>query len=117
MEVKTLFVSSSDAYADIWPAFFTLFRRYWPDFNGTIYLNTEKREFSFPGLEIICTKVGTQKSFGRTFKLGLGKLPEETFLLMMIDYFIEDMVDVAVLNRLYDRFVRTPRLDSITLMH
>lgn len=117
MQIKTIFISSSDAYADIWPAFFTLFQRHWPSFNGTIFLNTETRDFSMAGLNIVCTKVGNKKNFGATFKAGINRLPDEPFLLMMIDYFIEGPVDVVVLSRLYNTFCQNENLDSITLTH
>lgn len=111
-----IFVSSSDAYADIWPAFFALFKREWPEYNGTIYLNTENLSFSAEGLNICCTHVGTGKGFGATFKAGIAQIPCDHFLLFMIDYFLEKKVDVEQLQKLYSAFLRN-RLDSLTLMN
>ena len=101
-----VFVSSSDAYSDIWPAFFQIFRREWPDYNGTIYLNTEHKMFTCEGLNIVCTGVGTQSHFGETLQAGLKKVKGNVFLFFMIDYFIEKKVDVPVLNRCYTEFLK-----------
>ena len=101
----TVFVSSSDAYADLWPAFFTIFKREWPTFSGRIYLNTEQKTFKCEGLDIVCTRVGRQRHFGETLHAGLDCVHGgNTILFFMIDYFFEGKVDVEKLNLLYRRF-------------
>lgn len=45
----TIVVSTCDAYRDLWPAFFALFKRYWPDCPYKIVLNTETLDFQWPG--------------------------------------------------------------------
>lgn len=110
-----IFVSSSDAYADIWPAFFSLLKREWPEYNGTIYLNTEHLEYSHDGLNIVCTKLGRQRYFGDTFLRGIDKIREERFLLIMIDYFFEGRVNVPKLQEIYEIFLEDD-IDTFTLM-
>lgn len=102
-----IFVSSSDVYSDIWPAFFKIFKREWPEYKGIIYLNTEKKDFSFEGLNIKCTKVALYQNlkFGETFKRGIEKIDNNHFLLFMIDYFIENRVNTAYLQSLYNEFI------------
>ncbi len=112
----TVFVSSSDAYADIWPAFFALFKREWPSFRGVIYLNTEQSDFEFDGLRIICTKVGKRRGFGETLKAGLDRICDgDVILLLMIDYFFEGKVDVEKLAKLHCCF-RKENVDVLYLM-
>lgn len=53
----SILVSSTDSYSDCWGPFFTLFKRYWPNYQGRIFLSTETKDFSFPGLNITCTRV------------------------------------------------------------
>ncbi len=102
----TVFVSSADSYSDIWPAFFALFKREWPEFHGTIYLNTEETTFACAGLDIICTQVGKQHGFGETLRAGLGHVRDcDTILFLMIDYFFEGKVNVQQLDQLYALFV------------
>ena len=111
-----VFVSSSDAYSDIWPAFFTLFKRNWPAFRGVIYLNTENKTFKFTGLNIVCTKVGGGMRFGETLKAGLAKIQDDVLLLFMIDYFIERPVNVDILNCIYAAFVADNYVTSAALV-
>lgn len=101
-----ILVSSSDAYDDIWQAFFYIFRREWPDYNGQIILNTDFRDFSFPGLNIRCSRAchDGRHPFGTNLKRSLDMLPGNCFLMMMIDYFLEGAVEVARLQRYYDAF-------------
>ena len=43
MKDLAVFVSSSDNYSDIWDLFFDLFYKYWPEYKGKIYLQTQKK--------------------------------------------------------------------------
>ena len=109
-----IFVSSADSYADIWPAFFALLKREWPEYKGTIYLNTEKLDFKYEGFNIVCTKLGRQQRFVDTFKAGIDCVPGDHFLLLMIDYFIEQRVNVPRLQNYYDIFLKESP-DTFTL--
>ena len=102
-----ILVSSSDAYADIWPAFFHILRREWPEYRGRIVLNTDTRDFSFDGLDIVCTRAcrDGRRPFGATLGLSLDAVPGDVFLMMMIDYFFEGPVDTAALQRYLDAFL------------
>ena len=110
-----IFISSADSYADLWPTFFELFKRYWPEYQGTIYLNTESLEFQYPGLDIRCTKVGPKKSFGKTFRAGLTCVESDHLLLMMIDYFFIGKVDDAKMHHYFQAFEHH-ELSSLCLM-
>lgn len=110
-----IFVSSADSYSDIWEPFFAIFKREWPEYRGTIYLNTQERTFELSGLKIVCTNVGKMKCFGETFLSGVAKIPCNHFLLLMIDYFFEGRVNVRVLQDIYSDFLYG-QPDSIQLM-
>ena len=101
-----ILVSSSDAYADLWPAFFHILRREWPEYRGKVVLNTDRKEFSFDGLDIVCTRAcrDGRRPFGETLKRSLDAVPGDVFLMMMVDYFLEGPVDVARLQRYFDAF-------------
>ncbi|WP_167607484.1 hypothetical protein [Maribellus sediminis] len=116
MKNYSVFISSSDAYSDIWPLFFDLFQMNWHDFNGVIYLNTEEKEYSHPGLNIVCTRVGKLGSFGKTFRAGLDKVPTDHVLLIMIDYIFMDKVRPYKLEEYYNYFV-SENLDTLCLVH
>lgn len=107
-----IFISSSDSYSDLWPHFFELFKKYWPEYDGIIYLNTENKLYSDDKLNIICTQVGTQGSFGKTFRAGLDKVKEKHLLFIMIDYFFMGKVDNQLFLDYYEYFIKND-LDSI----
>jgi hypothetical protein len=110
----SIFVSSSDSYSDIWDVFFDMFNRFWPEYKGKIYLQTEVKEYAHEGLNIICTKVGKHKAFGETFRAGLNKVSENNVLLMMIDYMFVGKVKNNSLQLLYDHFCKE-QLDCLVL--
>lgn len=114
MKNFTVFVSSADSYSDLWPIFFDLFKKYWPEYEGEIFLNTEEKTYSHPGLNIICTQVGMQQSFGTTFRKGLNKIPTDNILLMMIDYIFMGKVNSSKIEEYFDFFIKKD-LDTLCL--
>lgn len=115
MEDFVIFVSSSDNYSDIWDVFFDMFRKYWPEYKGKIYLQTQEKTYSHEGLNIICTHVGRRKYFGETLRAGLDSFPEDNILLFMIDYMIMDKVNNNCMCNYY-RYFKSEDLDSLCLV-
>lgn len=110
----SIFVSSSDNYSDIWDVFFDMFIKFWPEFNGKIYLQTQEKEYRHEGLNIICTKVGRRKGFGATLRAGLDKVKEENILFIMIDYLFMGKVDDKKISEYYE-FFKTKNCDTLRL--
>ncbi len=110
-----IFISSSDNYSDLWSLFFDLFQKYWSEYDGVIYLQTQEKEYSHPGLNIVCTKVGRLNGFGRTLRAGLAKVPEENILFIMIDYIFMGKVNHEYVKTCYDFFCGQ-NLDSLCLV-
>ncbi|GGH56490.1 hypothetical protein GCM10011379_00130 [Filimonas zeae] len=94
--------------------FFALFKKYWPAYDGTIYLNTETKLFSYEGLDIRCTMVGKLRNFGETFRAGLDKIDSPHVLLIMIDYFFMGEVNENELRGYFEYF-KEKNLDSLCL--
>ncbi|MCL5129857.1 hypothetical protein [Algibacter sp. L4_22] len=116
MKNLSVFVCSSDAYSDLWPIFFDLFHKYWPQYNGAIYLNTENKTYKHPHLNIICTNVGHQSSFGKTLRKGLDKVETEDILLLMIDFIFMGDVNTDKMAEYFKHF-KDHNLDSICLYY
>ncbi|WP_158847915.1 hypothetical protein [Algibacter sp. L1A34] len=116
MKNYSIFISSSDAYSDLWPIFFDLFHKYWPQYKGVIYLNTESKTYQHPHLKVVCTNVGHQSSFGRTFRKGLDKVETDDILLMMIDHIFMGDVDHAKMIEYFNYF-KDHDIDSMYLAH
>jgi hypothetical protein len=93
-----------------------LFVRYWPEYEGKIYLNTENKTFSHPGLNIICTRVGTSGQFGKTFRAGLDKVDSDRLMLIMIDYLFLGSISAGKISEYYNYFVDQD-LDSLCLVY
>ncbi len=76
-----LFINTTDSFEDCWLQFFILLKKFWPQFNGKIYLNTENKTFTFPSLNIISLKNGLHQSKWTNCLLsGLMKVPDEYIL-------------------------------------
>jgi len=97
----TILVNSTDSFEDCWAPFFTLLKEYWPDCRVPIVLNTETKDFRFPGLDITCSKVGSaytarkRPPWGWCLRQCLGQIQSDIILYMQEDYFLEGQVDHA----------------------
>jgi hypothetical protein len=89
---------------------------YWPEYKGELYLNTEEKMYAHPGLNIICSKVGKNSSFGITFRKGLDQVKSDNIMLIMIDYIFMGKVNNEKINEYYDYFKKN-ELDSLALIH
>lgn len=58
-EDVTFLVNTCDSYKDCWELFFCLFKKYWPENDCRIILNTESESFTYDGLNI--------ESFGMSY--------------------------------------------------
>lgn len=100
----SILVNTCDKFEDCWDPFFKLFSKYWPDYKGKIYLNTEYKDYSFKGLNIIALKVcegisDTKRlTWSECLKIALSKINEETILYLQEDYFFKDFVKDEIVN-------------------
>lgn len=111
-----IFLSSSDAYSDIWELFFMLFIKYWPEYTGTIYFNTQKKEIKVNGLNIVCTKLGHLGSFGKEMRACLDRIDSEDVILMLIDFFFMGKVNDEKIRE-YFNFFKINNLDTLNFKH
>ena len=51
-----ILINSTDSFEDCWHPFFKLFSKFWPNYEGKIYLNTETKDFKYHELDIVCIK-------------------------------------------------------------
>lgn len=114
MNNYTIFISSSDSYSDIWDLFFDLFKKYWPEYDGEIVLNTERLDYSREDMNIRCTKVGKLGSFGKIFRAGLDTINTDNILLIMIDYIFMGKVNHQEVSKYFELFL-TGGWDSLCL--
>jgi hypothetical protein len=100
-------------------AFFTLLAKSWQPSDYTIYLNTETKSFSFPGLDIRCPRVGLAASrelgWGKRLRRCLETIPLQTVLYLQEDYFVKDTADVPLVDRVA-RLMADEHIAHINLM-
>ena len=88
----TVVVSSCDSYADIWPAFFTLLARRWPDNPFPLVLNTE----SLPAPEgVQALHTSGKTAWTRRLQGVLQRIGTPYLLLLLDDFFLTDTVDTS----------------------
>ena len=97
-------VLSHDGYADLWPAFFELLFRFWPDLPYPLHLVSNGR--TFPDDRVIPVRVGDDRSWSQTLACALDHIPGRYVLLMLEDYFLTGRVDTARIARLHATMVK-----------
>ena len=93
----SILVNTCDNFEDCWDPFFNLLSKYWPNCKGKIYLNTEYKDYSYPGLDIIPVKGCERNNFPRDkratwsqcLKWALDVIDTDIVLYMQEDYFLK----------------------------
>lgn len=105
----SILINTCDKFEDCWDPFFKLFKLYWSDCRGTVYLNTEYKDYSYPGLSVVPVKGCVGKSFKGKFatwssclKWALDKMDSDIVLYMQEDYFLK----APVKNDLVEKYVK-----------
>ena len=93
----SILVNTCDHFDDCWVPYFKLHRLYWPDCSAKLYLNTEKKDFSFPGLDVVALKVNGEDltrrlTWSECLLRALDKIEDDIVLYMQEDYFIKSTV-------------------------
>ena len=101
----SILVNTTDSFSDCWEPFFRLFKFYWPNYSGKIYLNTETKNFIFEDLNIISIKNNIKdKSWSKCLFYAVNMIEEDTFIYMQEDYFLKDMVNDKKIKELYRKY-------------
>jgi hypothetical protein len=106
-----VFVNTSDGFADCWEPYFKLFSKYWPNFEGSIYLNTEKMDYCFPNLNIIALKVlkdfkNNKKSWSHCLLAAIDLIEEDIVLQTFEDCFLIDYVNHTEIAKLVNIMIK-----------
>lgn len=93
-----LLVVSCDRYCDLWPVFFAVFRRQWPDCPYPIYLGTNSKSCDEPGVRTLA--IGSDNTWSDDLAAMLQMLSCRHVMLFLDDFFILNTVDTAFVRRL-----------------
>jgi len=107
----SILVSSTDYYEDCWYPFFKLFKYYWSDYNGKIYLLTEKKDFVYDGLDIFSLKIGYKKknkpyTWSESLKIALSRIDTPIVLLILDDLFLNRKVNTEKIEQLVGEMLK-----------
>jgi hypothetical protein len=119
----TILVNTCDKFEDCWYPFFKLFSIYWSDYKGKIYLNTEYKDFSYSGLNIVCTKVcevnnvprNKKATWSQCLNWALQQVDSEILLYMQEDYFLNDFVNSNLIAYFSDTMLNNSAIPCIHL--
>jgi hypothetical protein len=114
-----ILINTTDRFEDCWVPFFSLFKKYWPDYKGDIYLNTERKSFSFIGLNIVSLQNNLNSSeysvsWSECLNRSLNFIKKDIILYMQEDYFLTGFVKEDKINELAELMSRT-EIDCIHL--
>lgn len=102
-----ILINTTDSFDDCWIPFFILFKKYWHNYEGKLYLNTEIKQFSYLDLNIISIQnnINNPKksiTWSDCLLRALDAVDYEIILYMQEDYFIKDHVK----NDLVEKYVK-----------
>ena len=93
--ICTILVCSCDTYEDTWMPFFKLLKKYWPNCNFPIVLNTETKQFKYEGLDIKTYSLykNSKAAWGKRLIETLKLIDSKYVLFILDDFFLEDYVE------------------------
>jgi hypothetical protein len=106
-------ISSCDKYRDLWPPFFTLFFRYWPDCPYPVDLITNFDVY--PDTRIRTIRMGRDRNWSSIFAGTLRQISEPLVLVMMEDYLLDRPVDTRRIRELVD-YLKSRRAACVRLL-
>lgn len=115
----SVLVNSCDGFEDCWNPFFTLFQRYWPECDARIFLNTEKKDWHYDGLDIRCTQVqGTateRLTWSECLLKAIDQVQTPLVLYFQEDYFIHQPVRHALVQQAADYMIKHTEVSHVAL--
>ena len=113
----TIVFCSCDAYSDLWENFFKLLKKYWPEYDGKIILNTESKEFQYEGMQISkplnCART---VSWSDRLSLSLQQVKTPYVLIFLDDFYLKNQVNHEGVIRTLEYMKSYPNVVSITYL-
>lgn len=120
MYTFSILVNTTDRFEDCWMPFFKLFKEYWSKYSGKVYLNTEHREFVYPGINIVSVKNcqvfddASQVTWSQCLIRALEAIDTDVILYLQEDYFLNGHVDDGLIES-YAKLINEKNIDCIHL--
>ncbi len=124
MKDYAILINTCDKFEDCWNPFFKLWNQYWPDCRGKVYLNTEYKDYVYPGLDITPVKgcVGKQPegnfaTWSQCLRWALEQIDTDVILYMQEDYFLNGYVKNNIVEGYVKLMYDKPAISCIQLTH
>lgn len=103
MNQISILILSCDSYADLWPAFFSFFWKYWPDCPYPVYMASNQK--AFPDERVTSIYLGPDQGWARGAKKALESIPTKYVLLLLEDFLIYKKVDTEKIIKSSQEFI------------
>jgi hypothetical protein len=98
-------VSSFYKFKELWKPHFLLFKKYFPDFKGPMYLITDKSDESFSIDDVIIISTNETLDFSNRLLKGIKAIKEDYLFLSFDDYFLKKQINSSKFYSIYSFFV------------
>lgn len=113
----TIIFCSCDGYSDLWKNFFFLLKKYWPEYDGEIILNTETKAFQYDGFRISSPlNCGDDVSWSDRLSLSLKKVRTPYVLIFLDDFYLKKRVNHPDFMKTLKYIKLNPDVVSITYL-
>lgn len=99
---KAIVVISFDGYKDLWNTFFECYEMFFHDCTLPIYLITNNEIPNYPHVNVVAT--GDEISWSCRVRKALEKIPEDTLLVLLEDYFLCEKTNSEKIDGLFRIF-------------
>lgn len=111
----SIIYNTCDKYESLWPRFFVLFKKYWPECDKKIILNTEEKSFQIKGLNISRPLFQNKNcSWSQRLINSLNSIDTPFVVIILDDFFLKDYVRNDVFEDCLDRMQKDSSIKSIT---
>lgn len=111
MDISVL-VNSCDKYEKIWPVFFDMFKRFWPDCKYRVYLNTESKDYIREDMEIYMLHSQKSTWSARLIEC-LARINTEYVITILDDFILEEPVNSEMLEQCLMHLSETPAIGML----
>ncbi|MCQ2162560.1 MAG: hypothetical protein MJY86_04710 [Bacteroidales bacterium] len=116
----SILINTCDSFEDCWDPFFKLFTSFWSDCSGSVYLNTEFKDYSYPGMSIIPVRNTEGRGLARAtwsqcLRWALESICDDVILYMQEDYFLKAKVKNDLVEQYVDLMYSDDKIKCIHL--
>jgi len=100
----SIYINSCDKYSDIWPTFFSIFWKYWPDCPFPIFLGTGKKPYQDHRIQMIFS--GDDHTWADTTRKVINQIPSDYVLMLLEDFFFYKRVETNQIIATFQDFLK-----------